>query len=246
MSIDSYLDNLSRDIIKLDISGKGLSKLPDISRFTNLQILYCNNNKISVLPKLNCTIKKIYCSRNQIYKIDELPKELFMLDCDNNKLLVLPELPVNLSILHCNDNQLISLPSLPDTIVELSCYNNRLEKLPRLPKKLKTCICSNNKLSGFPPFPPDLYRFECLHNQLTSLPLLNDKMYVNFYGNPVLNEIFSAEYNVDDVDLPNYDPYGMHQYTREELQKIVKTIYNFRYIYYSIKCKRRFLQWKPR
>ena len=265
-TIQKYLKSLENNITELDISDKNLTQLPDLSRFTNLQILKCHKNKITVLPKLPDKLTRLICYSNEITELPELPthlhtllcdynnitnllqlnKELVFLSCNKNLLIQLPTLPESLCTLRCNENQLETLPFLPDNITHLHCKDNLLKKLPRLPQKLEILVCSNNKLTELPPFPSKLFFLECLHNQLTSLPLLNDNLQVNFYGNLVLNEILHAEYNVDDVDLPDYDPYGMHQYTNEELQKMVKIIYHFRYSYYCLKLKDRFLHflWK--
>jgi hypothetical protein len=263
-SIQKYVKSLENDITELDISDKNLTNLPDISRFTNLQILKCHRNKITVLPKLPDKLTQLICYSNELTELPELPEHLHILQCTYNNITHLPELnknlvflgcsknlltqlptlPESLCTLRCDENQIESLPILPDNITHLYCNDNLLKKLPRLPQKLESFVCSNNKLTELPPFPPKLYFLQCLHNQLTSLPLLNDNLQVNLYGNPVLIEIFNAQHNVDDVYLSNYDPYGMHQYTNQELQQMVKIIYHFRYSYYCLKCKDRFLQWK--
>ena len=55
-------------ITVLDISRNGLTKLPDdIDKYTNLEILDCSYNKITIL--------------------DNLPPKLEVLSCYNNKLI---------------------------------------------------------------------------------------------------------------------------------------------------------------
>ena len=93
-------------IQELDLSGKKLTELPDLSEYTNLKKLYCSDNKLTYLSKL--------------------PNTLECLDCTKNKLTSLPELPDTLKELYCYNNQLTSLPELPDTLKELYCYNNQL------------------------------------------------------------------------------------------------------------------------
>jgi hypothetical protein len=44
--IQQYLDNLPEDIIIINIANKNLHIIPDLLRFTNLQILICNNNHL--------------------------------------------------------------------------------------------------------------------------------------------------------------------------------------------------------
>ena len=113
-------------IIKLNLSDRNLTKLPDLSEYISLKYLYCFNNNLTSLP--------------------ELPKSLEILDCNNNKLTKLPELPNTLTTLYCDNNYLTSLPELPNTLEFLLCYNNNLTSLPELPKSLTTLICENNNL----------------------------------------------------------------------------------------------------
>ena len=50
---ENYFNSLPLDTIKIDVSKKDLSNLPDILRFTNLQELDCSFNKLTSLPTLN-------------------------------------------------------------------------------------------------------------------------------------------------------------------------------------------------
>ena len=54
-------------ITELDLSYKKLNELPDLSKYTNLEILYCNHNNLT--------------------NLDNLPQSLKELDCDNNPLI---------------------------------------------------------------------------------------------------------------------------------------------------------------
>lgn len=281
-SIESYLDSLPDDITILDVSQKNLTYLPDISRFTGLEKLFCYKNLITELPKLPKNLKELNCYGNKLTKIPELPKnlkeltcygnkltkieinelhDLITLDCrynklkklpnlnlhkrllylfcSENKLKKLPELPDSLQLLRCENNKLHTLPYLPNNIEQLYCDSNQLKKLPLLPRKLERLVCCNNHLTELPPFPPKLTAVFCEYNNLVSLPLLNDGVYVSFYGNTVLNLITNAEYQ-DEMGTPDYDVHRTHQYTKKELQKIVKTVYNFKYTYYCLKFKKRF------
>ena len=40
-------------ISELDLSHKNLTILPDLSKYTNLEKLYCSNNKLTIIPILN-------------------------------------------------------------------------------------------------------------------------------------------------------------------------------------------------
>jgi len=70
----------------------------------------CNNNQITLLPKLD-KCQKLFCCNNQLKQLPELP---------------------NCRILHCKDNQLFSLPELP-SCRWLVCSMNKIQEIPCLP-----------------------------------------------------------------------------------------------------------------
>ena len=85
--IKTYEENIDKSqITELNLYGKNLTELPNLSEYINLKKLYCNNNKLTSLP--------------------ELPNSLLRLDCDNNNLASLPELPKSLEYLYCHNNNL--------------------------------------------------------------------------------------------------------------------------------------------
>ena len=47
-------------ITELDLSNKGLTKLPDLSIYTNLKKLNCSSNNITSLDNLPPTIIELY------------------------------------------------------------------------------------------------------------------------------------------------------------------------------------------
>jgi len=51
--IESYLNSLSYDTLIIDISGRDINSLPDLTRFKNLKVLYCSNNPIYKIVNSN-------------------------------------------------------------------------------------------------------------------------------------------------------------------------------------------------
>ena len=73
-------------ITELNLSNKGLTKLPDLSLYTNLKNLNCTYNKITRLDNLTQTIIYLNCHNNQIATLDNLPQTITVLYCLNNPL----------------------------------------------------------------------------------------------------------------------------------------------------------------
>lgn len=76
------LFDMRNSITTLDVSSRGLNEL-DVSKYTNLRYLYCNNNKLETLDvskniklnELDCyynpNLKEIIVSREQTMSIDK-------------------------------------------------------------------------------------------------------------------------------------------------------------------------------
>ena len=220
-NIEIYLDSLPEDIKKINVIGKGIDHLPNLSRFKKLKYLNCSNNKLTYLPPLNKNLKELFCSNNQLTSLPPLNKKLKYLYCCNNHLTSLPYLNEKLNGIYCSNNQLTSLHSLNKKLKYLCCSNNKLTYLPPLNKNLKELFCSNNKLTSLPNFNEKLKNLYCCNNQLTSLPYLNEKIELCDYSVNPIYEIISTR----DKHITN--------------QK-VKILNNFRYSYYCLKFKKQF------
>jgi Leucine-rich repeat (LRR) protein len=145
-AIEIYLNSLSEDILTLDISYMDIKYFPDLTRFKNLQELYCYDNELTSLPTLPQNLEKIYCENNQLTSLPTLPENLKELNCSMNYLTSIPSLPQNLKELYCHNNRLTSLPTLPQNLKELDCDYNQLNLLPTLPQNLKKLNCSINPI----------------------------------------------------------------------------------------------------
>ena len=108
-NIETYLNSLSEDILTLDIKSRGLKYLPDLTRFKNLQVLICYDNKLTSLPTLPQNLQELSCFNNQLTSLPTLPQNLEELDCYHNQLTSLPTLPQNLKILECYDNPIYEI-----------------------------------------------------------------------------------------------------------------------------------------
>jgi hypothetical protein len=205
--IETYLNNLPEDTIRIDISDRELTYLPDLSRFKNLVHLICSHNKLTILPPLD-VYKELYyldCSDNQLTSLPILNEILGKLNCFNNPLISIPtSLPIfNKKIINlfCDDKIETYLDNLPEDIIEIDISNKGLTYLPDLSrfKNLLRLDCSSNKLTMLPPLNlcKNLVHLDCSFNELTILPPLNlnEKLYILDCSNnqltslPIFNEI---------------------------------------------------------
>ena len=203
--IETYLNSLSEDISIIDISSKNIDYIPDLTRFKNLEKLYCHNNKLTSLPPL--------------------PQNLVELSCCDNKLTSLSNLPEQLKELYCFNNKLTSLPPLPQNLVELLCSKNQLTSLPTLPQNLEILYCPKNQLTSLPTLPQHLVDLYCSENQLTSLPTLPTQSLLELYydNNPIYEIINNNRMN--------------------QINKNIKILNNFRYLYYCLQYKKQLRKW---
>jgi len=149
-------------ITELDIQCQGLTKLPDdIDKYTNLEKLYCSNNKITNLDNLPPKLVVLYCGYNSLASLDNLPPNLKVLYCNYNKITSLDNLPTTLEKLDCSYNKITSLDNLLNgqltghedkplgflqNLKELYCRCNKLTSLDNLPLKLEVLYCDDNPL----------------------------------------------------------------------------------------------------
>ena len=85
---------------ELDLSCKKLTILPDLSKYTKLKALNCNNNKLISLDNLPQGLQKLDCCYNQITSLDNLQPGLQELYCSDNQITSLDNLPPGLKVLN--------------------------------------------------------------------------------------------------------------------------------------------------
>jgi len=163
MSFDivTYLNNLPSCTIDIDVSNKGLTYLPDLSRFKRLQVLNCQNNQLTSLPPFNPTLERVNCRNNKLTSLPPFNKNLLDIECSRNELTVLPTLNKKLIYLDCGLNQLTALPELKHlkNLCHLNIYSNRIHTLPALNEGLKYFEMAGNKFDVLLPlyFHSDMY-----------------------------------------------------------------------------------------
>lgn len=181
-----YLKTLPSNTIEINLNDYQLTILPDLTRFTNLEELYCSHNELISLP-------------DNI--LNHLPMSIRILCLDYNKLTEFPKgfkQLINLEFLGCTENKITSLENLPDSIRGLNCSFNNLTFLPeRLPASLMDLWCNDNNLYVLPDTLSFLNSFEyidCSNNKfifINWLPLTLDGFHIfnNLYNNESINKL---------------------------------------------------------
>jgi len=157
--------------------------------------------------------------------LDSLPDDVEKINVSNKGIKYLPDLSrfKKLEILYCDENNLTSLPVLPKNLKELSCYDNKLTSLPNLPEKLEKLFCLSNNLTLLPDLPENLEILNCKNNKLKSLPYLGKHLnMLMLLNNPIHDIVYGGNIKI--------------------INKKIKIWNNFRYLYYCLKYRKRFLK----
>jgi Leucine-rich repeat (LRR) protein len=165
--------------------------------------------------------------------LDELPDDIETINVNSRKLTYLPDLSRfhNLQSLSCSHNELTSLPPLNINLRILKCNNNRLTHLPPLNENLESLYCYQNRLTVLPGLNINLDILDCCDNQLTSLPFLPPNLSIfQYMENPIHEHVM-------------YLNEGHHHHYHHNIIQIARLLYNFKYLFYSLKFKNKFRHW---
>ena len=132
----------------------------------SLRKVYCDNNKLSTLPKLPYTLNTIQCSHNNITEFPELPSNINNVDISHNALKSIPKELYKLWYLDFIDysyNEVsTSLPWFADDLRFLICNNNPITYLyDKLPDNLQIFNCGNTNIRNIPNFPKYMRKLIC-------------------------------------------------------------------------------------
>lgn len=184
-------------------------------------------------------VTNLYCERNQLTQLPNLPETLILLDCSDNQLTSLPILPDTLVILYCYRNKLKMIPNLPKTLKRLDCDGNPLVKLPTLHEGLEHLICDPHMiLSTILPYSLETvnekyatkYQLQQYNDRLQQLgmsPVVEFPDYKTW--RKIMGQKIYAD-RIDDITIAfrnsGLPPYIVTQIINEELQVPAWTLYD--------------------
>ncbi len=137
----------------VDLSKKGLTELPDLSKVTVEGCFWCYKNQLTTLRGAPQEVGgDFYCNNNQLTSLTGAPQKVGRyFRCDNNKLTSLQGAPQEVGgDFYCNNNQLTSLIGAPQKVGKsFICFNNKLTTLEGAPQKVgRDFSCGGNQLTS--------------------------------------------------------------------------------------------------
>ena len=213
---DGKLSQAERDAVtEISITNTNCTDLTGIAYFANLKILYCSDNKLTVLDMSgNPALEQLLCYENNLESLNVTKnKKLSKLNCQHNGL---KELNLkdneNLTDLNCSYNQLTTLDVSKNAKLSiLECYNNGMEELNLGDiTNLRWLLCPENNLTELDVSKNRyLERLHCRYNNLRRLVIGNTYSLTMLYL--LGNHLTSLDlYHKGEID--NFD-YATQSYT---------------------------------
>jgi len=177
---DLYPEDLA-NITSLDVIGRGITSMGELSYFTNLVDLYCGDNNLSTLDvSNNSALRILECTYNNLAELDVSKNTLLqLLYCGGNNLTTLDvSNSTALQHLFCEYNNLTTLDLSSSTLLQyLSCEHNNLTTLDVSKNTdLQFILCNNNNLTALDlSINTALGVLDCSYNRLTTLDSSNNK-----------------------------------------------------------------------
>ena len=154
----------------VDLSEKGLTELPNLSKVTVKGNFNCSNNQLTSLTGAPRKVGGYFrCSDNQLTSLNGAPQEVGGdFRCDNNKLTTLQGASQKVGgDFECSDNQLKNLQGAPQKVGgEFWCDNNHLTSLQGALQEVGgDFLCYNNQLTTLIGAPKEVGgNFYCSNN----------------------------------------------------------------------------------
>lgn len=167
-------------VTSLDVSSMNISDLTGIEFFTNLTILNCYTNNLTLIDVEDLTVlQELRCFDNQLTSLDvSANTALVKLMCQVNELTAL-DVTTNTQLTHlyCLNNQLASIDVSNNVALQyFYCEVNEISSIDiSANTNLKELICNNNLLTSMDVSNnPDLVVLRCHNNSISELDLTSN------------------------------------------------------------------------
>jgi len=137
----------------LNLRGKDLTELPDLSEVVVKEGFYCDDNQLTSLKGAPQEVGgNFICDNNQLTSLEGAPKEVGRgFYCYSNQLTSLEGAPKEVGgDFYCHSNQLTSLEGAPQKVGGyFDCHSNQLTSLEGSPKEVGgDFYCHSNQLTS--------------------------------------------------------------------------------------------------
>ncbi len=237
------------NLIDLNCSYNQLTELKNLP--DSLLYLNCRQNKLKkiILPP---NLKTFECTYNQIERL-KMPDSLEEVYCASNKIKKIVHISKNLKHFNCFDNDITNLPSLPKDLIELIVSTNKIKKLPLLNEKIKILRCGGCNIEKIDYLPESL-EIICLsgNKQLYELPTIKSKV-INYLNCSFTNiEIDKLCYLYNRINtfvfnrvklFNNTITDNQYLYNLNNNNNLLKIIYQFKFNYFLLRFRKKFMDW---
>jgi Leucine-rich repeat (LRR) protein len=167
--------------------------------------VFLKNNSIKYInTNLHDKIIKLFLGKNQIRKIENIPKNVSFLGISYNNISEIENIPTSISRLYISNNKISSIKNLENKInlLVLDLSHNSILTIENLPNKLQELYINHNKVIYIKMLPTFLVKLDISYNNITDeqlpIKLPETLRYINISGN-LLTKIDIIHKNIDTI-----------------------------------------------
>ncbi len=215
----------------LDISGKDIDGILDLSNYPELEYLDCSYNQITEITNIPYTIKYLDCSHNQIKELSyEYTNHQFLdyFNCSKNPVVMIyypfdikpKKYPLTLKHIEYSgpfNHPIDNLPEGLETLTFFSCeyldseFNQPINNLPNTLKKIHLSNEFNHQIDDLPDSLTELIfeKYSKFNHRIDNLPSNLKVLYLGYHFNqpidnlPLHLEILCMGYSIFSHSLDN-------------------------------------------
>jgi len=209
-------DKIIKSVKYLFLGDNNLSIFPDLSEWTNLEMIEINHNKITEIKNLpislielsikdnlleniqfnkNCKIERLDIRQNKLNNI-VIPQSIKILDIAQNNLhICIRNLPYIEKLL-CSSNHIEQITNCP-LLEYLDCHSNPIINIENC-FMIEHLVCSNTLLNKIPNC-PKIKTIECFYTKINELPYYEHLCELLCENNQIKK--ISSKYVINSADI---------------------------------------------